>query len=130
MRIGSAFRRVDRLFNRTFDAIGLGNAHAQVLLCLLQEGELRVVDVAALTGFEASTVSRLTRELGRRKLIHRRHDPHDGRVRLLRPAKRGLALRGDLVRLQARVNFRLRRDLTEADLEGCLRTMAALDRLP
>lgn len=129
-RMGSAYRRVDRLFNRAFAGIGLTHAHAQVLACLLQDGEMRPKDVAARTGFDQSVVSRLSRELGRRRLLRRRRDPDDGRAMLLRPAARAEVLREPLVRLVERVNGRLRRDLAEADLEAFERVTAVMGRLP
>ena len=129
-RIGSVYRRVDRLFNRAFSPLGLTNAHAQILLCLLQDGEMRPVDVAARTGFDPSTVSRLSRELMRRKLVRRRKDPDDGRAMLLRPAARAETMREQLARTQERINGRLRRELARADLEAFERVTAVMDRLP
>ena len=92
-RISAAYRRVDRLFNRALRRLGISYAHGQVLMCLLQDGPMRAADVADRTGFERSTVSRLVKELSRRKLVRRLPHPADGRARLLEPAKRGEALR-------------------------------------
>jgi DNA-binding MarR family transcriptional regulator len=78
-RMGAAYRRVDRLFNRTLRKTGLSHAHVHLLACLLAKGESRARDVARLTGFESSTVSRLLLDLSRRKFVRRRPDPTDGR---------------------------------------------------
>jgi DNA-binding MarR family transcriptional regulator len=129
-RLGSAHRRVDRLFNHALAQMGIANAHAQVLLCLLAEGELRMVDIARRTGFDHSTVSRLVKELSRRKLVRRRPHPDDGRAQLLRPGVRGEALRDEIGRLQRRLNDQLRRNLTEADLQGFFNAADIMDRLP
>jgi DNA-binding MarR family transcriptional regulator len=129
-RLGSAYRRVDRMFNRAFRSVGLAHAHGQVLACLLQEGEMRARDVASRTGFDQSVVSRLVRELGRRKLVRRKRDPDDGRSMLLRPSRRAEALREPIRRLLERVNGRLRRDLAQADLEGFERVTDVMARLP
>ncbi len=129
-RIGSAHRRVDRFLNRAFARIGLTHAHGQLLAYLLAEGELRVTDLSARSGFEQSTVSRLVRELSRRRLVRRRKNPEDGRSQLWSPARRGLALRDEIEALLQRANDRLRRDLPDADLTGLLNASEILDRLP
>jgi len=129
-RLGSAWRRVDRLFNRAFARIGLSHAHGHVLACVLAEGDLRLVDIAHRTGFEPSTVSRLVKELARRKLVRRTPDPTDGRAQLVSPAKRGEALRGEIAGLVQRAEERLRRELTGTDLDGFLHFTEAVDRLP
>ena len=130
LRLGSAFRRVDRIFNRAYAHLQISHAHAQILQCLLHEGEMRIRDVSRFTGLEASTVSRLAKELGRRRLIRRRQDPHDARARLLSPGARAKALKTELNLLQRDVNARLVRDLPREDFEGLLRAAEALDRLP
>ena len=129
-RLGAAYRRVDRLFNRAFARIGLTHAHGYVLTCLLQAGELRARDFARLTGFEQSTVSRLLKELARRKLVRRRRDPDDGRSHLLSPGARAEALRGDIEHLLRRTDERLRRELARDDAEGLLRAAEVMERLP
>jgi len=129
-RLGSAYRRVDRLFNRAFARIGLTHAHGHVLTCLLQAGELRARDIARLTGFEQSTVSRLVKELARRKLVRRRRDPDDGRSHLLSAGARAKALSGDIERLLRRAEQRLRRELPQADVDGLLRAAEVMERLP
>jgi DNA-binding MarR family transcriptional regulator len=129
-RLGSAYRRVDRLFNRAFARIGLTHAHGHVLTCLLRAGELRAKDIAKLTGFEQSTVSRLLKELARRKLVRRRRDPDDGRSHLLSAGARAQALSDDIEHLLRRADERLRRELPRADVDGLLRAADIMDRLP
>ena len=129
-RLGSAYRRIDRLFNRAYAGIGLPHAHGQVLACLLHDGEMRLTDIAARTGFDRSTVSHLVKELARRKLIRRREHPDDRRAVLLSPAKRGEALRDDIERIHRRINAQLRSTLTDADVDGFLQTLRVMDQLP
>ncbi|MHC4957602.1 MAG: MarR family winged helix-turn-helix transcriptional regulator [Planctomycetota bacterium] len=129
-RFGATHRRLDRAFNRAYARLGLTHAHGQILLCILREGPLRVADVARFTGFEASTVSRLAKELSRRKLIMRKPNPGDGRSRLLTGAKRGNALRDDLEALHRELNARLRREIPEADLDGLREVTRILRELP
>lgn len=129
-RIGSAYRRVDRHFNRAFGRIGLTHAHGYVLTCLLAGGEQRMAEVARRTGFEQSTVSRLVKELSRRKLVRRRKDPEDGRALLLRPGTRGEALRPEIEAILRRTDSRVRKDLVQADIEGLLNATEIMDRLP
>lgn len=129
-RMGAAYRRVERLFDRAFRDIGISHAHGQILVCLLQDGPMRPADVGARTGFEQSTVSRLVKELVRRKLIRKRPHPSDGRARILEIAKRGAALHAPIAAIYERLNAGLRLDLTETDLEGFSQTTAVMDRLP
>lgn len=129
-RLGSAYRRVDRLFNRAYAELRITHAHAQVLLCVLRAGELRAGDFAARTGFERSTVSRLVKELCRRKLVRRRPDEDDARASVLSPGASAKKLAEQLLRHQESVNARLRREIPDGDLEALLRTATALDRLP
>lgn len=129
-RISSAYRRVDRLFNRSLKSLGVSHAHAQILVCLLQDGEMRLQDVARRTGLDPSCVSRFVKELGRRRLVRRRKDPDDGRAILVRPAARANALRGAIARVQDRLNARLRRELARADLDAFDRVTQVLDALP
>jgi DNA-binding MarR family transcriptional regulator len=129
-RMGAAYRRIERLHDRAFREIGISHAHAQILTCLLQDGPLRPGDIEKRTGFEQSTVSRLVKELARRKLVRKGPHPSDRRARLLSAAKRGEALRKPIESIYERLNARLRRDLTEIDLEGFAQTIAVMDRLP
>lgn len=133
-RLSAAHRRVDRYLNRLFDQLELTHAHAQLLACLLEADkagrELRVADLAEQTGFEQSTVSRLIKELARRKLAKRRQHPDDRRSRLWQPAKRGKALRLEIETILRKANERLRRDLPDADFQGLLRSADVLDKLP
>jgi len=129
-RVGSAWRRLDRHFNRAFLKLGLTHAHGYVLACLLPEGELRVGEIARRTGFESSTVSRLVKELARRKLVRRRKDPEDGRSHLLRAAERARTLQPEIERVLRLADGRVRRELTEDDLAGLLHATEVMDRLP
>lgn len=129
-RMGAAYRRVDRLYNRAFARIGLTHAHGHILTCVLAEQEVRARDIARITGFEQSTVSRLLKELARRKLVRRRRDPDDRRSHLLSAGVRAKALQDDIEHLLRRADERLRRELPRADVEGLLRATEIMDRLP
>ncbi len=129
-RLGATHRRVDRLFNRAYKPLGLDYPHAQILLCLLEDSPLHAHDVAGRTGYDPSTVSRLTHELVRRKLVSSKPDPDDGRKRLLAPAKRSRALQPRMSQVQKRVNDRLLRTLVRQDVDGFLNLSEVLERLP
>ncbi len=129
-RVSAAQRRVDRLFSRAFRPLGISFAHGQILMTLLQDGPMRIADVARKTGFEPSTVSRLVKELNRRKLVRSRKHPTDGRARMLEAGTRGEALRQEIEQIHHRLNAELRRDLGEDDLEGFAQTTAVMVRLP
>jgi len=128
-RLAAAYRRVDRYANRALSALDLTHAHGHVLWSVLEQGELRIKDIAKHTGFEESTTSRLVKELARRKLLRRRRHPDDGRSLLFSAGVRANALRLELEHELRRVNERLTRELPNADLEGFLNTASLLDRL-
>jgi DNA-binding MarR family transcriptional regulator len=130
LRLGAAYRRVDRLFSRTLRRIGLTHAHGHVLACVIARPDRRLRDLAAQTGLEASTVSRLVDGLARRKFVRRRPDPEDRRSVLVSPGARAELLRVELERLLRRADDRLRRDLPQADLQGMLRAIEIMDLLP
>jgi len=121
---------VQRLFERSLKGLDLPHAHAQVLLCLLREGEMRAVDLAQRTGHDPSTVGRLLGELSKRRMVKYRPDPADGRGTLFRPAARGEGVRIELEKIRDRINDRLRAPVTKADLEAFFRVLQSIDRLP
>lgn len=129
-RLGGAYRRTDRLFNRALKPTGLSSAHALILACLLGKPEQRIQDLAQRTGFESSTVSRLVRDLARRKYVRQRPKPDDARSKLYSPAAKGEALRAEIERLVRKADERLRREMTAADLEGTFRVIEIMDHLP
>ena len=114
-RLGAAWRRLDRLFNRTYQPLGLSHAHAQVLLCVLERGETRMADIVPATGLTQSTVSRLTADLARHRYLRRTKDEHDGRAQVLAPSKRAKTIASELRRLQALVDARIRREFSTED---------------
>ena len=122
-RLAAAHRRLDRLFNRTYESIGLSHAYGQILLCVFERGSARMTEISADTGLSQSTVSRLAKELSRHRYLRRAPDPHDARAQLLSPSKRALTLKTELYRLQARINSRVRGDLTEADFGRLLESL-------
>ena len=116
-RLGAAWRRLDRLFNRTYAPLGLSHAHAQVLLCVLERGETRMADIVPLTGLTQSTVSRLTADLARHRYLRRTEDPDDARVQRLRPSTRAERIAPELRRLQQSVDARIERELAGPDAQ-------------
>ncbi|MGQ0612126.1 MAG: MarR family winged helix-turn-helix transcriptional regulator [Planctomycetaceae bacterium] len=130
LRLGAVYRRVDRIFNRAYAELGVSHAHAQILLCIRIEGEMRAADLSARTGLESSTVSRLVSELCRRKLVKRRPAPADRRSHIISTATRTDRFCERLLEQHRRINARLRREMPDADLEALLRMADLLDRLP
>ncbi len=129
-RLGAAYRRVDRLVNRELRELEISHADLHILFAVMERGELRVTDIAQLTGFEESTTSRLVRELARRKLLRRRRNPTDARSHLLTVGTRTKNLRIELEQITRRVQAQLVRDLPQVDRDGFLRTVDLLDRIP
>jgi DNA-binding MarR family transcriptional regulator len=81
IRRGNQPRVHERLASRA--GVALDRA-GYAVLCRIQEGgPLRLSDLAARTGVDASTVSRQVRQLERSGLVGRVGDPEDGRASLL-----------------------------------------------
>jgi len=127
LRVGSLWRRIDRLFERAFAPYGLGHAQAQLLLALLEHGPLPVHALARRCGYEESTTSRLVKHLKDRGFVLVRPDPADRRTRLVRAAAQARHLAQALTDVRDRINRRLARDLPEEDLAALRRVAAALD---
>ncbi len=128
-RVGAAFRSLDRYFTRLYLPLGLSHAHGQVLACVMLEKETRIGAIADRTGLEPSTVSRLVKELSRRRLVRRRSDPEDARAHILALAKRGEAMRDAVAAVIAKANARIRRDMPEEDRIGLDRACELMARL-
>ena len=126
-RLAAAHRRLDRLFNRKYESIGLSHTHGQILICLFERGPSRMTDIAALTGLSHSTVSRLTKEMSRHRYLRRAKDPTDGRAQLLSPASRAEALREELYRIQELINARARREIAEADMAHLFEILSLIE---
>jgi len=126
-RVAAAHRRLDRLFNRLYEPIGLSHAHGQILICLFERGPSRMTEIAAATGLSQSTVSRLTKELSRQRFLRRQQDPNDGRAQLLSPGNRANTLKSELYRIQQLINARVRRDIADADMAHLFEILGLLE---
>jgi len=126
-RVAAAHRRLDRVFNREYEGIGLSHTHAQILVCLFERGPSRMTDIAALTGLSHSTVSRLTKELSRHRYLRRKPDPTDGRAQLLSAGNRAVGLKDELYRIHALVNARVRREIADADIAHLFEILSLIE---
>lgn len=126
-RLAAAHRRLDRLFNKMYEPIGLSHAHAQILISLFERGPARMTDIAADTGLSHSTVSRLTKELSRHRYLRREKDPTDGRAQLLSPGKRAASLKSELYRIQESTNAHVRREIADADIAHLLEILSLIE---
>ena len=122
-RLGAAWRRLDRAFNRRYADLELSHAHAQVLLCVLERGEIRMSEIVPLTGLSQPTVSRLAADLSKRRFLRRRRDPDDGRSQLLAPSKRAERIALELRTKQEAVEARIRSALAAEDLDELRRML-------
>ncbi len=114
-RLGAAWRRLDRLFNRAYAVLDLSHAHAQVLLCVLERGEIRMAEIVPLTGLTQPTISRLAADLSKHRYLRRTRDPLDGRAQLLNGSARAKRIEPELRRLQGLLDTTLRRGFTEEE---------------
>jgi len=127
-RLGAAWRRLDRLFTKTYKPLELSHAHAQILLCVLERGEIRMVEIAEITGLSQPTVSLLAAELSKRRYLRRQKDPSDGRAQLLSPSKRAERIGEEVRRRQDEADRILRREFADEDFAELRRMLDLIAR--
>ena len=81
--------------------LNLGFTQLAALYALLDGGTTTIADLAELVNRSPSATSRMVDGLERRRLVERRHDPDDGRIRTVWLTERGRALLGVIDRARA-----------------------------
>jgi DNA-binding MarR family transcriptional regulator len=81
--------------------LNLGFTQLAALYALLDGGTTTIAELADLVNRSPSATSRMVDGLERRRLVERRHDPDDGRIRTVWLTERGRALLGVIDRARA-----------------------------
>ncbi|GAB2933218.1 hypothetical protein GCM10027047_32060 [Rhodococcus aerolatus] len=120
--------RVLRLLRRAGTAADLSPGSASVLATVVGAGPLRLGDVAAREQLAAPTVSRIVTVLEQAGYLSRTPDPSDGRAQLLAATETGTALVRGVTSQRSRALAERMRSLDEAQREGLLVGLTALER--
>ncbi|MEI2417078.1 MarR family transcriptional regulator [Orrella sp. JC864] len=95
-RPGFLIRRLHQIHGSLFleETAGFGITPVQysVLTALAEHGEMDQISIALEVGLERTTVAEVIQRLEGRALVRRRQSPKDGRVRLVKLARRGQQL--------------------------------------
>src|ERR1700688_2108767 len=126
-RLSVAANRVSRLFARRYSqAYGLSIPEWRVLAMVGRFGTLSPSAVGEWTAMDKVKVSRAAASLVTRGMVKQTHDPDDGRGRLLRLTRKGLAVRQGLVPVAHELEEQLAEGLSRTEWGGLLK---ALDKL-
>ncbi len=121
-----AQRAMRRAFDARMGALGLSSAQWRLLLHALREGGPTQSRLADLLEIEPISVSRLIDRMEAQGWVERQADPHDRRVRLVKPSARALALRDDLRRMAEEIYAEALVGISadeKQNLMQCLRTI-------
>ena len=126
-RLAVAANRVSRLCARRYsETYGLSIPEWRVLAVVGRFGTLSPSAVGEWTAMDKVKVSRAAASLAARGLVKQTHDPDDGRGRLLRLTRKGLAVRQGLVPVAHELEEQLAEGLSRTEWGGLLK---ALDKL-
>jgi DNA-binding MarR family transcriptional regulator len=126
-RLSVAANRVSRLLARRYsDAYGLSIPEWRVLTIVGRFGTLSPSAVGDWTAMDKVKVSRAAASLVTRGLLKQTQDPSDGRGRLLRLTRKGVAVHEGVVPLACELEEQLAGGMSRTEWSGLLR---ALDKL-
>ena len=105
--VSNALIRVTRLhvmrIRQLLQGLGLHPGHELLLMHLWDTGPQRQTDLAAEFDTDSASMTRTVQRLERAGFVRRRPDPVDGRATLVESTPAGMALRGRVERLWARL---------------------------
>jgi DNA-binding MarR family transcriptional regulator len=126
-RLSVAANRVSRLFARRYSAAyGLSIPEWRVLAIVGRFDTLSPSAVGEWTAMDKVKVSRAAASLAMRGLLRQSQDPRDGRGRLLRLTRRGVAVYEGMVPLACELEGQLAEALSRTEWNALLK---ALDKL-
>jgi MarR family transcriptional regulator, transcriptional regulator for hemolysin len=125
-RLGQNWRREIDIRMRGF---GLTDATWRPLYYLGRFGDgMRQTDLAAALAIEGPSLVRLLDALERQGLVERHAEPDDRRVKTLRMTPAGHATYQQLAMVYAEVSDRLLSEVSDAEIEVCLRVFGLIER--
>ena len=122
-RLVAVTESVYRMFAENYEgSFNLTIPEIRAITVIAEYGTLSPTAVGQHTLMDKVKVSRATQSLVAKGLLHQRQDPNDGRSRLLRLTRKGVAIHARFVPLATRLESSLFENLSQADLN-------ALDRV-
>jgi MarR family transcriptional regulator for hemolysin len=125
-QLGPFRQGLRRINGRALAPLGISTAQAYPLVLIAQNDGIRQGELADRLDIEGPTLVRMLDQLGALGLVDRRTDPADQRARTLHltPAGKALAERVEPILHDTRA--RLLADVSDEDLEVCLRVFDTL----
>jgi DNA-binding MarR family transcriptional regulator len=126
-RLVAVSESVQRMFAESYDgSLHLTIPEIRALSVIAEFGTLSPTAVGQRTWMDKVKVSRATQSLVAKGLLHQRADPHDGRSRLLRLTRKGVATHARYVPLANRLEAELFEGLSRADIAALSRTLTKI----
>jgi len=108
---------VYRVFSQHYEeSLNLSVPECRALTIIAEHGTLSPTAVGQQTAMDKVKVSRVTQSLVAKGLASQRQDPRDGRGRLLRLTRKGVAIHAKIVPLAMRLEAVLFADLSRTEL--------------
>lgn len=127
-RLSVTSNHVSRMFARHYsEQFGLTIPEWRVLAVVGRFGSLSPSKVGELSAMDKVKVSRAAAALVNRGLLRQTQDPHDGRGRLLRLTRKGIAIHADVVPLARDLESNLTSGLTRTEWSGLNRILLKLN---
>ena len=129
--VSNALIRVTRLhvmrIRQLLQGLGLHPGHELLLMHLWDTGPQRQTDLAAEFDTDSASMTRTVQRLERAGFVRRRPDPVDGRATLVESTPAGMALRGRVERLWARLEADTVGDIPASQERQLLRGLQNLE---
>jgi DNA-binding MarR family transcriptional regulator len=126
-RLSVAANRVSRLFARRYsEAYGLTIPEWRVLAMVGRFGTLSPSAVGEWTAMDKVKVSRAAASLVERGLLRQTPDPRDGRGRLLRLTRKGIAVHQGMIPLAHELEEQLAEGMSRTEWNGLLKALEKL----
>ncbi|MDT5256042.1 MAG: MarR family transcriptional regulator, organic hydroperoxide resistance regulator [Mycobacterium sp.] len=129
--VSNALIRVTRLHvmrtRQLLQGLGLHPGHELLLMHLWDTGPQRQTDLAAEFDTDSASMTRTVQRLERAGFVRRRPDPVDGRATLVESTPAGMALRGRVEQLWARLEADTVADMPASHERQLLRGLRRLE---
>jgi MarR family transcriptional regulator for hemolysin len=126
MALGPIRQALRRINGRALAPLGISTAQAYPLVLIAQNDGIRQGELADRLDIEGPTLVRMLDQLGALGLVDRRTDPADQRARTLHLTPAGKALAERVEPILHATRARLLADVSDEDLEVCLRVFDTL----
>jgi DNA-binding MarR family transcriptional regulator len=126
-RLVAVSESVQRMFAESYEgSLQLTIPEIRALSVIAEFGTLSPTAVGQHTWMDKVKVSRATQSLVAKGLLHQRQDPNDGRSRLLRLTRKGVATHAKFVPLANRLEAELFDGLSRADIAALSRALTKI----